>query len=212
MKIYLEISLFFFLASVSNSQDGKHIANILLKDGSIYKGVIRMQDDNEITIKSQSRSLSFPISDLLLIDYGLATLARARIDSLVSELQEISKKDNNNDLSPPTSTIAKSEKINDSSNVKFIPYDVPPVPLSPIQPKYPTYAKMAGIEGTVVLQVFVDDRGRVKDTVIIKGIPNTGLDKSAVMAVRSVRFRPAKQRERAVGTWISIPVKFELED
>ena len=87
--------------------------------------------------------------------------------------------------------------------VKFIPYDDPPVPLSPIRPKYPEIAQEAGIEGTVVVQVFVDEKGRVKDTVILKGIPNTGLDEAATTAIRKVRFRPAKQRERAVGVWIS---------
>ena len=95
--------------------------------------------------------------------------------------------------------------------VKFIPYDDPPVPLSPIRPKYPEIAQEAGIEGTVVVQVFVDEKGRVKDTVILKGIPNTGLDEAATTAIRKVRFRPAKQRERAVGVWISIPVSFRLK-
>ena len=95
--------------------------------------------------------------------------------------------------------------------VKFIPYDDPPIPLSPIRPKYPEIAQEAGIEGTVVVQVFVDEKGRVKDTVILKGIPNTGLDEAATTAIRKVRFRPAKQRERAVGVWISIPVNFRLK-
>ena len=95
--------------------------------------------------------------------------------------------------------------------VKFIPYDDPPVPLRPIRPKYPEIAQEAGIEGTGVVQGFVDDKGRVKETVILKGIPNTGLDEAATEAIRSVRFRPAKQRERAVGVWISIPVNFRLK-
>ena len=95
--------------------------------------------------------------------------------------------------------------------VKFIPYDDPPIPLSPIRPKYPEIAQEAGIEGTVVVQVFVDERGRVKETLILKGIPNTGLDEAASNAIRGVRFRPAKQRERAVGVWISIPVNFRLK-
>ena len=72
-------------------------------------------------------------------------------------------------------------------------------------------AQEAGIEGTVVVQVFVDDKGRVKETVILKGIPNTGLDEAASDAIRQVRFRPARQRERAVGVWISIPVNFRLK-
>ena len=95
--------------------------------------------------------------------------------------------------------------------VKFIPYDDPPVPLRPIRPKYPEIAQEAGIEGTVVVQVFVDDKGRVKETIILKGIPNTGLDEAAADAIRNVRSRPAKQRERAVGVWISIPVNFRLK-
>ena len=95
--------------------------------------------------------------------------------------------------------------------VKFVPYDDPPVPLRPIKPKYPEIAQEAGIEGTVVVQVFVDEKGRVKETVILKGIPNTGLDEAATDAIRIVRFKPAKQRERAVGVWISIPVNFRLK-
>ena len=95
--------------------------------------------------------------------------------------------------------------------VKFITYDDPPVPLSPIRPKYPEIAQEAGIEGTVVIQVFIDKKGRVKETVVLKGIPNTGLDEAATTAIRKVRFRPAKQRERAVGVWISIPVNFRLK-
>ena len=95
--------------------------------------------------------------------------------------------------------------------VKFIPYDDPPQPLSSIRPVYPEIAQEAGIEGTVVVQVFVDDKGRVKETVILKGIPNTGLDEAASDAIRDVRFRPARQRERAVGVWISIPVNFRLK-
>ncbi len=95
--------------------------------------------------------------------------------------------------------------------VKFIPYDDPPKPLSPIRPKYPDMAQEAGIEGTVIVQVFVDKKGRVKETLILKGIPNTGLDEAAIEAIRKTRFKPAKQRERAVGVWISIPVNFRLK-
>ena len=95
--------------------------------------------------------------------------------------------------------------------VKFIPYDDPPVPLTPIRPKYPEIAQEAGIEGTVFIQAFIDKQGRVIETTIIKGIPNTGLDEAAIKAIRKTRFRPARQRERAVGVWISIPVNFKLK-
>ena len=95
--------------------------------------------------------------------------------------------------------------------VVFIPYDDPPVAMSPIRPVYPEIAQEAGIEGVVVVQAFIDEKGRVKETLILKGVPNTGLDEAAMAAIRKTRFRPAKQRERAVGVWISIPVNFKLK-
>ena len=95
--------------------------------------------------------------------------------------------------------------------VVFIPYDDPPVAMSPIRPAYPEIAQEAGIEGVVVVQAFIDEKGRVKETLILKGVPNTGLDEAAMEAIRKTRFRPAKQRERAVGVWISIPVNFKLK-
>ena len=95
--------------------------------------------------------------------------------------------------------------------VVFIPYDDPPQPMTSIRPQYPEIAQEAGIEGVVVVQAFIDKKGRVKETLILKGVPNTGLAEAAMEAIRKTRFKPAKQRERAVGVWISIPVNFKLK-
>ena len=95
--------------------------------------------------------------------------------------------------------------------VVFIPYDDPPQPMTSIRPQNPEIAQEAGIEGVVVVQAFIDKKGRVKETLILKGVPNTGLDEAAMEAIRKTRFKPAKQRERAVGVWISIPVNFKLK-
>ena len=101
--------------------------------------------------------------------------------------------------------------------IRFIPYDEPPEPIggyAAIQRnvRYPDIAQEAGIEGTVIVQAFVDDKGRVQETVILKGIPNTGLDEAAADAIKRTRFKPAKQRDRPVGVWISIPVNFRLKN
>jgi len=103
----------------------------------------------------------------------------------------------------------------DGPDVKFIPYDEPPMPIggySAIKKNliYPELAREAGIEGDVFVQFFVDKKGRVRDTIVIKGIPDTGLDEAACDAIRKTRFIPAKQREIPVGVWISVPVRFKL--
>lgn len=104
---------------------------------------------------------------------------------------------------PPTNT---------GPRVKFIPYDDPPVARSAINPVYPEIAQEAGIEGTVIVQAFINAKGIVEETIILKGVPNTGLDEAAAEAIRKTRFKPAKQRDRPVGVWISIPVHFTLKN
>ena len=117
-------------------------------------------------------------------------------------LDELDFDDFNLDAPPPPPSGPK---------VIFIPYDDPPVATTPIRPIYPEIAQEAGIEGVVIVQAFIDASGRVKETLILKGVPNTGLDESAMEAIRKTRFRPARQRERPVGVWISIPVNFKLK-
>lgn len=100
--------------------------------------------------------------------------------------------------------------------VRFIPYDEAPEPIggfAAIQRNviYPEIAQEAGIEGTVIVQAFVNEFGKVTDCVILKGVPNTGLDEAAVSAIKKTRFKPAKQRDRNVGVYISIPVIFKLQ-
>ena len=104
---------------------------------------------------------------------------------------------------PPTNT---------GPRVRFIPYDDPPVARSPINPVYPEIAQEAGIEGTVTVQAFINAKGIVEETIILKGVPNTGLDEAAAKAIKNTRFKPAKQRDRPVGVWISIPVHFTLKN
>ncbi len=100
--------------------------------------------------------------------------------------------------------------------VRFIPYDEPPEPVGGSQAIlrniiYPEIAREAQIEGTVIVQAFVNKKGVVTECVIMKGIPNTGLNEAAIKAIKKTRFKPAKQRDRDVGVWIAIPVVFRLK-
>ncbi|MFH1251202.1 MAG: energy transducer TonB [bacterium] len=104
----------------------------------------------------------------------------------------------------------------DGPRVRFIPYDEAPEPIGgflAIQRNviYPEIAQEAGIEGTVVVQAFVNEFGKVTECIILKGVPNTGLDEAAINAIKKTKFKPAKQRDRNVGVYISIPVIFKLQ-
>lgn len=65
-----------------------------------------------------------------------------------------------------------------------------PRPLVQPQPVYSQEAMAARVEGEVVLEVVVDEDGRVPDARIVKSIPL--LDQSAIDAVKQWRFVPAR--------------------
>jgi len=103
----------------------------------------------------------------------------------------------------------------DGPRVKFIPYDKEPEPIGGYNAMqrfvvYPDIAMEAGIEGTVIVQTYIDKNGIVGETIVLKGIPNTGLNEAAVAAIKRTKWKPALQRDKKVGVWISIPIIFEI--
>lgn len=98
----------------------------------------------------------------------------------------------------------------------FVPYDDPPDPIggfAAIQSKlvYPEIARKAGIEGTVTVQAKISERGEVIDTRILVPLGNSGCNEAAVAAIKAVKWKPAKQRDKPVAVWVSIPVRFKLK-
>lgn len=76
--------------------------------------------------------------------------------------------------------------------------------------KYPEMALKAGIEGRVVVQFVIDEKGNVRNPVVVRGIGG-GCDEEAVKAVSQAKFIPGRQRGRPVLVQYSIPVTFKLE-
>ena len=94
--------------------------------------------------------------------------------------------------------------------VHFVAFDKAPKPKIPIQANYPDMAQEAGIEGTVMVQFFINTKGVVTEAHILRGIPGTGLDEAALAAVKKSKWHPAQQRDKKVGVWQTVPVTFRL--
>lgn len=98
----------------------------------------------------------------------------------------------------------------------FIPYDEPPALIGGIAMvqknlRYPEIARKAGLEGTVVVAILVGTDGRTLKTEILKDSgTDLGFEQAAQSAFANLKWRPAKQRDRAVKVWVSFPVRFRL--
>tara|TARA_B100001250_G_scaffold153831_1_gene132209 strand:+ start:2730 stop:4208 length:1479 start_codon:yes stop_codon:yes gene_type:complete len=178
----------------------KQIYTRRITKNQLNNEILRLSDElDEESMNNKTTSLNEDIEDLEKEKESL----KNQIKKLERDLQTYDHQ---------LSTQKKTKNPNQSVIPTFIPYDKAPVPLMPIRPVYPDIAQMAGIEGQVIVQCFIDEKGMVKETIVLKGIPNTGLNESAVEAIRKTRFSPAKQRETEVGVWITIPINFTLQN
>jgi len=75
--------------------------------------------------------------------------------------------------------------------------------------QYTEIARLARIEGTVVIEAIIDKEGDVIDAKIIRNLGG-GLGESALIAVRTTKFNPGIQRGKSVIVKIMIPIKFVL--
>ena len=75
---------------------------------------------------------------------------------------------------------------------------------------YPEIAKENGVQGRVTLQFTVEKDGRVTKVKVLRGV-DPSLDKEAVRVVsESPKWKPGKQRDRAVPVTYTFPVIFQL--
>lgn len=77
--------------------------------------------------------------------------------------------------------------------------------------KYPKSAYEDKVEGKTVVKVKIDKNGKQADTQIAKSSGNSDLDDEALRAVKTLKnWNPGTVGEKAVATWVQIPVKFKL--
>lgn len=75
---------------------------------------------------------------------------------------------------------------------------------------YPEIAKENGVQGRVTLQFTVNADGTVSNVKVLRGV-DSSLDKEAVRVVSSSpKWKPGKQRDRAVKVTYTFPVIFQL--
>ena len=78
------------------------------------------------------------------------------------------------------------------------------------QLQYPEIAKENGVQGRVTLRFTVNADGSVSNVIVLRGV-DPSLDKEAVRVVSmSPKWKPGKQRDRAVKVNYTFPVVFQL--
>ncbi|CAN5832162.1 hypothetical protein BH23GEM6_BH23GEM6_16860 [soil metagenome] len=115
------------------------------------------------------------------------------------------------DLPPPPT----GSGVDVSDQPTFTPREVEPVLLDRpgfgrlLERRYPAMLRDAGIGGTVVLWVFIDESGTVRNTRVTQSSGHEQLDAAARSVMQEARFSPALNREQRVPVWVQLPVTFQ---
>lgn len=100
------------------------------------------------------------------------------------------------------------------------PEDVPPPPFRAVEkvpavirsqaPAYPDLAAKAGLEGRVIVSIWVDRQGKVRQAAIANST-NDVFNEAALEAARQYLFTPAYMTTGPVSVWVSVAFTFRLQ-
>lgn len=111
---------------------------------------------------------------------------------------------------PPTVVDEEEEEVPDF----YVLVEEEPEPICGIagiqkRISYPEIEVRANVQGKVFVIAYVDENGNVEKVELGKGI-GAGCDEEAMNAVQATKFKPGRQRGRAVKVRVVIPVLFKL--
>ena len=112
--------------------------------------------------------------------------------------------------------IIETEKEIKEVEIDFLPQhkisELPVLPTDEIRNKivYPPLANKQGIEGIVYLELYIDQRGELKNVVVLKD-PGYGFADAALKAIEGIKCAPAKANGIPVAVRYRYPIRFTLK-
>jgi protein TonB len=94
----------------------------------------------------------------------------------------------------------------------FMAWEEGPQLIKMVTPEYPEIARKAGVEGRVHLQIVVDEEGNVLQAEVILASPAGIFEEAAIKAILQWKFKPARQRDRAIKVQMGQRMDFSLKD
>ena len=183
--------------SISEQREEKKIS---LKDVPESVKEINRKEEDDILEKKDKRQLQ----------------AKAVIQEGTVE-KKLTKDTQNEDTTETESSVTEHAASSISEDSKALIYkglfglENGPRFLKKVIPRYPRLARKLGKEGMVVLKLFIDSKGNLKDIKVLKDA-GYGFGRSAIEAVRSSTFVPAMRDGRPVESEAVLTVRFKLRD
>ena len=84
-----------------------------------------------------------------------------------------------------------------------------PVILHRVPPQYTVAARQGYLTGTVVLELVIDEQGRLRSPKVLKSL-DSGLDFAALESIRQWRFQPATLKGQPIAVYYVLTIQFKI--
>lgn len=128
------------------------------------------------------------------ISLSTDTIGLSSVSTVSQTIEDVGPGDGGGEIGPP----------------RFMPAEVFPSCTFQPAPEYPEMARMAGVEGNVVLWVYVKTDGTVGDVQLYNSSGVESLDNAALAAAPRTRWVPASNNGIPVGVWTTLTYRFTL--
>jgi len=168
---------------------------------------LKLKEEAKLVIKSVNKNSA---QDNKVIREVFGAHRDSYTDESVSEREAVDFKKGNT-LTKEADQLKLTDKDVDSLPEPVEEYLVSQMPsvLKEVRPDYPAEAKEQKIEGTVVFDLLIDQKGMVRLADIISG--DQVFYSVALTAIKKFKFSPAKIDDKAVPIKIRYTLRFQLE-
>jgi TonB family protein len=91
-----------------------------------------------------------------------------------------------------------------------VPYSEDYVILKMVEPEYPKSAINQGLEGYVIVEVYVSEKGNVEEAYVRSAFGPTSFETSSLKAIRQFLFKPLIQNGKPTPFWVSFIIRFNF--
>lgn len=91
-----------------------------------------------------------------------------------------------------------------------VPYSETYIILKMVQPEYPVYELENGIEGSVTVEMFVNEAGVVEMASVLSSIGPKSFEEASLDAVKQFVFQPPMVGDEPTSMWIKFLIKFRI--
>jgi protein TonB len=158
------------------------------------------------TIPTQTGTFNMTVADT----YPVQAEAQAPENNVPESLQETAAPSSAADTQAPTTGSTTNQASPSGTGQLTAGINTRPDYLDNPAPTYPALARRLGQEGTVLLRVDVDAKGKPTRVILQKSSGFSLLDTTAIQAVKRWKFKPAQVAFFTVGSTVDVPITFRL--